>query len=165
MSFINSATYVRCGCIAAVQAGGGGGNTPVVADPCGNNCLYSGDVIIPCSDQVGPGQGGVADLDVNNNAAAYCATGYTFSLSSYDQTVFSAVAITDIGGVTFTIDAAAEKGTYGKIKYVISCDGEMFSTQATLSVCVYDNCSGIFCPEGEVCVNGACVPVSDIEVS
>lgn len=138
--------------------------------PCPDNCLIVTSPITACEDSAPPCGGmGVLDLGVLNDLTVCEGCTPTYTLLSYDSTVFVGMALdANTGELTWTTGGAnvAIPGNFYEVRYKVECACLNLASQGIVTICIRDLCGTQICPDGEECdpCTGNCVPIVDIEV-
>lgn len=147
----------------------GSSNPPSVGgcDDC--VCIEACNIVLPATDinAVGPcGQNGALDLTAYDHDFSGCGVDpVQWSLYSFDNTVFTAVAVSLAGNLTYTTGANSG-GQHGQIIVRVQCG--LLSTYITVLIGVANLCFPLPpCSPGEVCdpCTGDCIPDLNAGVS
>lgn len=146
--------------------------TPTTSNPC-DDCVIAYSFPTDCTTSTGPGgESGTLDLAAVNNYSGCVDSGgsactLTYTLLSYDATALTNVAISSSGILSWDTTNDAVPDSFAEVEYIASCDCNLLSSRATISICIRDLCENRWCSPGEVCnpLTGLCEPVSpDVEI-
>lgn len=141
----------------------------ITVSGCDNgSCLKLATLRVGCEDGPTPcgGVSGTVQIDLadsNDVTASTCDVVY--SIKKYDMQAFSSVTVTEDGVLTAITSDHFERSKEYEIIYEVDSPCSILSDEASVFICMKDNCRDVVCPEGEHCVCGECEPDGgDIEV-